>query len=60
MTRKRYVIGVDVGTGSARAALFDLDGRMLSVAERDTALFREAGAVFEQSSTEIGSGRHLF
>ncbi|PTM93342.1 FGGY-family carbohydrate kinase [Mycoplana dimorpha] len=49
----RYVIGVDVGTGSARAGLFDLNGRMLSVAKRDISLFREAGSIVEQSSTEI-------
>lgn len=49
----RYVIGVDVGTGSARAGLFDLDGHMLSVAKRDISLFREAGSIVEQSSTEI-------
>ncbi len=49
----RYVIGVDVGTGSARAGLFDLEGRMLSVAKRDITLFREAGSIVEQSSTEI-------
>jgi FGGY-family pentulose kinase len=49
----RYVIGVDVGTGSARAGLFDLNGRMLSVAKRDITLYREAGSVVEQSSTEI-------
>lgn len=51
----RYVIGVDVGTGSARAGLFDLKGRMLSVAKRDITLYREAGSIVEQSSTEIWS-----
>lgn len=50
---KRYLIGVDVGTGSARAGLFDLQGRMLSVAKRDITLYREAGAIIEQSSSEI-------
>lgn len=50
---ERYVIGVDVGTGSARAGLFDLNGRMLSVAKRDITLYREAGSIVEQSSTEI-------
>ncbi|UJW77296.1 FGGY-family carbohydrate kinase [Rhizobium sp. SL42] len=49
----RYVIGVDVGTGSTRAGLFDLKGTMLSAAKRDIRLYREAGAVVEQSSTEI-------
>ncbi len=49
----RYVVGVDVGTGSARAGLFDLEGRMVSVAKRDITLYREAGSIVEQSSTEI-------
>ncbi|MGJ7037025.1 D-ribulokinase [Shinella sp. BE166] len=50
---ERYLIGVDVGTGSARAGLFDLTGRMLASGKRDISLFREAGAMVEQSSTEI-------
>ncbi|WP_018900931.1 FGGY-family carbohydrate kinase [Rhizobium sp. 2MFCol3.1] len=49
----RYVIGVDVGTGSARAGVFDLGGRMLSSAKRDISLYREAGSIVEQSSNEI-------
>ncbi|MVA37432.1 FGGY-family carbohydrate kinase [Agrobacterium vitis] len=49
----RYIIGVDVGTGSARAGLFDLSGTLVAVAKRDIAMFREAGAIAEQSSTDI-------
>ena len=51
----RYVIGVDVGTGSARAGIFDLTGRMVASARRDIALFHASGSVVEQSSTEIWS-----
>lgn len=47
------VIGVDVGTGSARAGVFTLDGRMLGTAKQDITLYRAPGAMVEQSSDEI-------
>ncbi|MFY8099937.1 MAG: FGGY family pentulose kinase, partial [Allorhizobium sp.] len=50
---QRYVIGIDVGTGSARAGLFGLDGRMVSVAKQDITLYRETASIVEQSSSEI-------
>jgi D-ribulokinase len=49
----RYVIGVDVGTGSARAGIFDLAGRMVASAKRDITLFHASGSIVEQSSGEI-------
>jgi D-ribulokinase len=49
----RYVVGVDVGTGSARAGIFDLAGRMLATAKRDITLFHASGSIVEQSSSEI-------
>ncbi|MBX5039749.1 FGGY-family carbohydrate kinase [Rhizobium lentis] len=54
-TGAKYVIGVDVGTGSARAGLFDMAGSMLASAKRNISLFHEAGSMVEQSSTEIWS-----
>lgn len=48
-----YVIGVDVGTGSARAGLFDLQGNMLQVAKHDIKTFGDANARYEQSSENI-------
>jgi D-ribulokinase len=48
-----YFIGVDVGTGSARAGVFDASGRMLGSAKRDIRIWREAGDVVEQSSDDI-------
>lgn len=50
-----YVIGVDVGTGSARAGIFELTGRMVSSAKQDITLFRASGSIVEQSSAEIWS-----
>jgi D-ribulokinase len=47
------VVGVDVGTGSARAGIFDLRGNMLATAKVDIHLYRAAGAIVEQSSAEI-------
>ena len=49
----RYVIGVDVGTGSARAGIFDLAGHMVASAKRDITLFHASGSIVEQSSGEI-------
>ncbi len=51
--RDSYVIGVDVGTGSARAGVFDLAGRMLASAKQDVTLFQAPGSIVEQSSHEI-------
>ena len=47
------VVGVDVGTGSARAGVFDLAGRMLASARHDIRLFHAPGAIVEQSSNDI-------
>ena len=49
----RYVVGVDVGTGSARAGSFDLAGHMVATAKRDITLFHASGSIVEQSSAEI-------
>ncbi|MCZ0964162.1 FGGY family carbohydrate kinase, partial [Paracoccus benzoatiresistens] len=48
-------LGIDVGTGSARAGLFDARGRMLSSAKRDIMLWREGAGIAEQSSDDIWS-----
>jgi FGGY-family pentulose kinase len=46
-------VGVDVGTGSARAGVFDASGRLLASAKRPIALWREPGEIVEQSSQDI-------
>jgi FGGY-family pentulose kinase len=47
------LIGVDVGTGSARAGVFDAAGRMLGVGKHPLTLWHEAGEIVEQSSAQI-------
>ena len=49
----RHFIGIDVGTGSARAGIFDGTGRMLATAKRDIALYRDGPDIAEQSSANI-------
>ena len=47
------LIGIDVGTASARAGVFDLNGRLLASARRPVTIWHEAGDVVEQSSAQI-------
>ncbi|MGG8088933.1 FGGY-family carbohydrate kinase [Klebsiella aerogenes] len=47
------IIGVDVGSGSVRAGVFNLSGELLAHATQEITLFRSAGSVVEQSSREI-------
>jgi D-ribulokinase len=46
-------IGVDVGTASARAGLFDADGSLIATARHPIAIWQEPGDIVEQSSTDI-------
>jgi D-ribulokinase len=48
-----HFIGVDVGTGSARAGVFDASGNMVGAARRDIDLHLAAGDIAEQSSEDI-------
>ncbi len=48
-----YVIGVDVGTGSARAGVFDVAGHLLASASHELQLFKESGAIVEQSTGDV-------
>ena len=46
-------IGVDVGTSSARAGVFDEKGTLLATARHSITVWHEAGNIVEQSSAEI-------
>ena len=48
-----HFIGVDVGTGSARAGVFTEDGRMIGTDKCAVAIYREGGVIVEQSSDDI-------
>ncbi|WP_417750338.1 FGGY-family carbohydrate kinase [Roseicyclus amphidinii] len=48
-----HVIGIDVGTGSARAGVFDLAGHLLGTAKQEISLHHAEGHRVEQSSAEI-------
>jgi D-ribulokinase len=51
--QQRAFIGVDVGTGSARAGVFDGTGRLLGTARHPIRIWRDAGDIVEQSSDDI-------
>lgn len=52
---RQLVIGVDVGTGSARAAVYDLSGKCHGHGESPLRLWRPAEDFVEQSSEDIWS-----
>ncbi|MBU2867755.1 FGGY-family carbohydrate kinase [Pacificibacter marinus] len=48
-----HFIGVDVGTGSARAGVFDATGTLLMSAKHDLDMFRAPNGIVEQSSAQV-------
>src|SRR5882762_8272341 len=50
---RQAFIGIDVGTSSARAGIFDESGILLATARHPITVWHEAGGVVEQSSSEI-------
>lgn len=46
-------VGIDVGTSSARAGIFDENGSLLATARHPITVWHETGSVVEQSSSEI-------
>lgn len=53
-----YYIGIDVGTGSARAALVKHDGTLVASSTQETKTWRDTKdhRIFEQSTTDIWDG----
>ena len=51
----RYFIGIDVGTGSARAGIFDRAGAMVATAVRDIRMWQDKTHHAEQSGEDIWS-----
>jgi len=52
-TTDQHFVGIDVGTGSARAGIFTATGKMLASAKHPIAIFHEDGEIVEQSSNDI-------
>jgi D-ribulokinase len=50
---RQAFIGIDVGTSSARAGVFDEKGTLLATARHPITVWHETGGVVEQSSSEI-------
>lgn len=48
-----FFVGVDVGTGSARAGVFDAVGTLLTSQKHEIRIWRDAGEIVEQSSADI-------
>ena len=49
----KYVIGVDVGTGSVRAALVQSDGRIVATETKTIEIWNPQPDFYEQSSEDI-------
>ena len=52
---ERFYLGVDVGTGSARAGIFDGEGQRLGMGKADIAVFKPKADFYEHSSEDIWS-----
>lgn len=51
----KYFLGVDVGTGSVRAALVEEDGKLISTASKEIQIWNPKPDFYQQSSEDIWS-----
>jgi FGGY-family pentulose kinase len=52
-TRDKVFLGIDVGTGSARAGAFDRNGKLIAKAEKPIKIWKPRPGFVEQSSEDI-------
>jgi xylulokinase len=50
---KKYLIGVDLGTSSTKASLFQLDGKLVSQAAREVPLYYPKPGIVEQENEDF-------
>ncbi len=51
--REQYLLGIDLGTSSTKAALFTTDGRLLAEADAEVPLYHPRPGVVEQESADF-------
>jgi xylulokinase len=51
--QKKYLMGIDLGTSSTKAALYQIDGRLLSEASAEVPLFYPRPGVVEQENEDF-------
>jgi D-ribulokinase len=54
-----FFVGIDVGTGSVRAGVFDANGSQLAFATKNIQTWSPKSEFYEQSSEDIWSVRFL-
>jgi D-ribulokinase len=46
-------IGIDIGSESVRAGLFNTKGELINISQQKISIWRDSGGIVEQSSDEI-------